>query len=160
MENPKLAGLFAWATNTDCALLSHLYFCRKPGTGMDRDATGAMGGWRRFAVGVLVFALVLQGIAPTPAGARLAADPATNTAGFELCRHDSATPPKGAPESPAADSHCVFCLAVAFCLHAPVTASQFRTITFAVLSWSFSAWCLPAATVNAGARPRGPPLTA
>ena len=127
---------------------------------MDRGATGYTGSWRRFTACILVFALVLQGIAFTLAGARLAAEPATTTAGFELCRHDGGTAEGGAPESPAADSHCIFCLAGAAYLDAPAAASEFHTITFAALSWSFSAWRLPAATVNAGARPRGPPLVA
>jgi hypothetical protein len=127
---------------------------------MDRGATGLGGSWRRFTACLLVFALVLQGIAFTLAGARLAAGPAATTAGFELCRHDGGTAGGGAPESPGADSHCIFCLAGATYLDAPAAASEFHTITFAVLSWSFSAWRLPAATVNAGARSRGPPLLA
>ncbi len=46
-------------------------------------------GWQRLAAGVLALALVLQGIALTLAGARLAATNPTDTAaGFELCRHD------------------------------------------------------------------------
>ena len=126
---------------------------------MDRGGTGSMGSWRRFTAGVLAFALVLQGIAFTLAGARLAADPATTTAGFELCRHDGGTA-GGAPEGSAVDSHCIFCLAGATYLDAPAAASEFHIITFAALSWSFSAWRLPAATVNASARSRGPPLVA
>jgi hypothetical protein len=129
--------------------------------GMDRRTTGSCGASRRFTAGILAFALVLQGIAFTWAGARLAADPtgAADRAGFELCRHGNETAPGGAPASPGADSHCIFCLAGAACLDAPAAASQSRTITFAV-SWSFRAWRLPAGTVNASARPRGPPLVA
>lgn len=129
---------------------------------MNRGTTGSCGALRRFTACIVVFALVLQGIAFTLAGARLTADQAGATvqAGFELCRHDGGTAGGGAPESPATDSHCIFCLAGAAYLGAPAAASEFHTITFAVLSWSFSAWRLPAATVNASARPRGPPLTA
>jgi hypothetical protein len=129
---------------------------------MDRMAKSPENGWRQLTACVLVFALILQGVAFTLAGARLAAaDPADTAAGFELCRHDGGTAGGGAPESPGADSHCIFCLAGATYLDAPAAAaSEFHTITFAVLSWSFSAWRLPAATVNASARPRGPPLIA
>jgi hypothetical protein len=127
---------------------------------MDRGATGSGGSWRRFTACVLVFALVLQGIAFALAGARLAADPAPTTAGFELCRHDGGLSPAGAPESPGGDSHCIFCLAGATYVDAPAAASEFHTITFAVLSWPFDAWRLPAATVNASARSRGPPRLA
>jgi len=129
---------------------------------MTWSAKSSGSGWRRLAACVLVFALVLQGIAFTLAGARLAADTAgtADQAGFEVCRHDGGTPPGGAPESPAADSHCIFCLTGATCLDAPAAAAEFHTITFAALSWSFRAWRLPAATVNASARPRGPPPAA
>ena len=131
------------------------------GSGMDRMARGVGSGWRRLTACVLVFALILQGIGLTLAGARLAAaDSADTAANFELCRHDGGTAGGGAPESPAADSHCIFCLAGASCLDAPAVAAAFRTITFAVLSWPFIAWRLPTTTVNASARPRGPPLAA
>src|SRR5579883_3295132 len=88
---------------------------------------------------------------------RAAADPADTAAGFELCRHDGGTPGGSAPESPGADSHCIFCLAGAAYIDAPAATLQSHTITFAMLSWSFKAWRLPAATVNASALPRGPP---
>jgi hypothetical protein len=126
---------------------------------MDRGTTGSCGALRRFTACVLVFALVLQGIAFTWAGGRLPAG-AADSAGFELCGHGGGMAPGGAPESPAADSHCIFCLAGAAYLDAPPAAAEFHTITFAVLSWPFNAWRLPAVTVNASARPRGPPLAA
>jgi hypothetical protein len=117
------------------------------------------GGWRRLTAGILVLALVVQGIAFTLAGARLAVDAASaaDLAGFELCRHDGGAAP-GAPESPAADSHCVFCLAGAtYVLGAAAATPEFRTIAFALVPWPFVVWRLPAATVDASARPRGPP---
>jgi hypothetical protein len=128
---------------------------------MDRAAT-ARGGWRRLSAGILVFALVLQGIAFSWAGARLAADAAgaTALAGFELCRHDGAVP-DGAPQAPAADIHCVFCLAGAsYVLSSPAATPEFRTVAFAMVPWRFTVWRLPAATVDASARPRGPPSVA
>jgi hypothetical protein len=123
---------------------------------------GATGGWRRLTACALVFALVLQGIVFTLAGARFAADAAaaTDVAGFELCRHVDGTAPGGAPETPA-DSHCVFCLAGAtFVLDVPAAAPDFHVVAFAVVAWRFEAWRLPAVTVDASARPRGPPPTA
>jgi hypothetical protein len=129
---------------------------------MDRGTAGSCGALRRFTACILVVALVLQGIAFTWAAARLAADPAgaADSAGFELCTHGGGMAPGGAPESPAADSHCIFCLAGAAYVDAPAAASVFHTITFAVLSWPLNAWRLPAVTVNASARSRGPPLAA
>jgi hypothetical protein len=129
---------------------------------MDRMVNSPTNRWQLLTACLLVLALVLQGIALTLAGARLAtADPTNDAAGFELCRHDGGVRGGGAPGRPAADSHCIFCLTEATYLDAPVTASQCRTIAFGVLSWSLGAWWrLPAATVNASARPRGPPLPA
>jgi hypothetical protein len=130
--------------------------------GMNLGTTGSCGALRRFTACILVVALVLQGIAFTLAAARPAADPvgAPDSAGFELCSHGGGTASGGAPESPAADSHCIFCLAGAAYVGAPAAALEFHTITFAVLSWPFHAWRLPAVTVNASALPRGPPLAA
>jgi hypothetical protein len=147
-------------TNTDCAARRHICNLGQTGTGMDRAARGATGGWRRLTACALVFALVLQGIAFTLAGARLAADAAaaTDFAGFELCRHVDGTAPGGAPETPAADSHCVFCLAGAtYILGTPSYAPEFRTIVIAIATWPFAMWRLPATTVDDSARPRGPP---
>jgi hypothetical protein len=128
---------------------------------MDRMVKSPRNGWQRLTACALVLALVLQAIAFTLAGARLAAaDPTDAAAGFQLCRHDGGMGGGGAPESPAADNHCIFCLTGATYLDAPAAASECHTITFAVLSWSLGAWRLPAATVNASARPRGPPLPA
>ena len=126
---------------------------------MDRMAQSSRSGWRRLTASVLVFALILQGIAFTLAGARLADDPA-DSAGFALCRHDGGAAGGGEPKRPSADGHCIFCLAGATCLDAPAAVSQSHAITFAVLSWSSNTWRSPAAAVNASARPRGPPLTA
>jgi hypothetical protein len=128
---------------------------------MDRMVKRTRSGWQRLTACVLVFALILQGVTFTLASARLAAaDPTDTAAGFELCRHDGGTAGGGAPEGPIADSHCIFCLAGATYLDAPGAAPESHTITFVALSWSFQAWRLPAVTVNASARPRGPPLIA
>jgi hypothetical protein len=127
---------------------------------MDRVATSAGGGWRRLTACIVVCALVVQGIAFSLAGARLATDAAaaSDFAAFELCRHDAGAAPGSAPEAPAADSHCIFCLAGATCvLCTPAAAAEFHTIAFAVRPWPFVTWRLPADTVDASARPRGPP---
>jgi len=130
---------------------------------MVRLAASSGDGWRRFTACVLVVALVLQGVAFTLAGARLAADAAgaAELAGFELCRHDGGAGAGGAPESPAADTHCVFCLAGAtYVLDTASATPDFRVIAFAVVPWRFAVWRLPAETVDASARPRGPPPAA
>jgi hypothetical protein len=55
----------------------------------------------------------------------------------------------------------VFCLAGAtYVLDVPAAAPDFHAIAFAVVAWRFEAWRLPAVTVDASARPRGPPRTA
>jgi hypothetical protein len=79
---------------------------------------------RRLTASILICALVLQGIAFTFAGARLAAGAglAANARGavgvgraadwagadFELCRHNAGAAPDGVPAIPAADTHCIF----------------------------------------------------
>jgi hypothetical protein len=129
---------------------------------MQRVASGSWGGWRRLTACVLVLALIFQGIAFSLAGARLATEAAgtADWAGFELCRHDGGVP-GGAPESPAADSHCVFCLAGAtYVLGETAAAPEFHTIAIAIVHRPFVVWRLRAATVDASARPRGPPPAA
>jgi hypothetical protein len=127
---------------------------------MNLMARGAQGGWRRLTACALVLALVIQGMAFSLAGARLAAAAATDGAGFELCRHDAGTP-GGAPEAPVADSCCILCLAGAsYVLDAPTVAPGFHAIAFALVPWRFEVWRLPATTVDASARPRGPPTAA
>ncbi len=126
---------------------------------MDPMATGPRSDWRRLTACVLVFALVLQGIAFTLAGTRRPAY-LIGAAGWELCRYDGGTAPGGAPESPVPDGHCMLCLAGANYLVAPAATSEFRSITFAVWPWWFAALRLPPADGNASAQPRGPPLIA
>lgn len=120
---------------------------------------------RQLAAAVLIFALLLQGVAFAFATGRIAATAAgdMDRAAFELCLHETSSADRvgGVPERPAADQHCDFCLAGAtYVLDAVASALAFRTITFAMVSWPFVAWRLPAVTVNASARPRGPPLAA
>jgi hypothetical protein len=117
---------------------------------------------RQVAAIVLIFALLLQGIAFAFAGARQAATPAgdIDQAAFELCLHGTAGTDRagGAPEIPATDQHCIFCLAGAtYVLGTLARAPAFHTIAFAMVSWPFVAWRLPTTTVDAGAPPRGPP---
>ncbi len=126
---------------------------------------GLMRVGRQLAATMLIFALLLQGVAFAFASGSLAATPAGDIgrAGLELCLHDTsgADPAGGTPEKPAADQHCIFCLAgTPYVLDAAASAPPFRTIAFAMVSWPFVAWRLPAVTVNASARPRGPPLAA
>jgi hypothetical protein len=121
---------------------------------------------RQFAAVVLTFALLLQGVALAAAAGRLAANAATEAgwAAFELCQHsgsadDDSFAPGGAPES--SDAHCIFCLSgVSYALEAPLPSVAFRIITITIAPWIFTVWLLPALTVDAGARPRGPPSAA
>ena len=59
--------------------------------------------WRRLTAGVLICAVLLQGMAFALDGARFAAAAVgtADWASFELCRHDGGAAPDGAPESPA-----------------------------------------------------------
>jgi hypothetical protein len=120
---------------------------------------------RQLAATVLIFALVLQSVALAAATGRLTANAATDAgwAAFELCQHsgsaDNSVAPGGAPES--FDSHCIFCLAgVSYALDAPLPSVAFQIITITIVPWVFTVWRLPALTVDASARPRGPPSAA
>jgi hypothetical protein len=82
---------------------------------------------------------------------------------FALCLHDASgsDPSGGAPKLPVTEQHCIFCLAGAsYVLGTLASPPAFHAIAFAMVSWPFVAWRLPAATVNASTRPRGPPPTA
>jgi hypothetical protein len=114
---------------------------------------------------VLVFALLVQSTALTLAGAEFAAGATgqTDGTGFELCHHDggNSTVPSGGPEAPADSGHCIFCLIGATDVPGvPVSAPKVQTIVIALVSWPFTAWRLPADTVDANTRPRGPPRAA
>jgi hypothetical protein len=121
---------------------------------------------RQFAAVVLTFALLLQGVTLAAATGRLAANAATDAgwAAFELCHHNgssddggNASAPAGAPDN--SDPHCIFCLA-GYALQAPLPSVAFHIIIIAIVPWTFTVWRLPALTVDASARPRGPPPTA
>ncbi len=128
--------------------------------------------WRQLTACLLIYALFMHGLAfavsSAVAGAISGAQPsadvvvAANLAGFELCRHDGATPDQpGDPGSPAGDSHCVFCVAgPGFVLAPPTVSSVFCPVELAIAPWPLVAWRLAPATVDASARPRGPPPTA
>jgi hypothetical protein len=120
---------------------------------------------RRLAACVLIFALLLQGVTLAVGAARLSASAAGDTAwaGFELCHHDGGNTalPGSPPEEPAAGVHCVFCLAAAgYVLVPPDYAPEFRPVIVAIVAGPFEIWRLPVTTVDASARPRGPPLAA
>jgi hypothetical protein len=125
-------------------------------------------GWRQLVASVLIFAVMLQGMAFAVAAGRVASNAASDTdwAGFELCRHNgfaddggNAALPGGAPER--SSPHCVFCLSGAsYLLGAPPHAPEFHTVVLTIAPWTVTAWRLPAITVDASARPRGPPPAA
>jgi hypothetical protein len=124
------------------------------------------GGCQQLGAAFLIFALLLQGIAFSVAAGRLAASTASyaDLAGFELCRHnaeDGANPvaPDGTPQGSA--PHCISCLAGAsYALDVPVHAPRVHTIVHTIAPWTFTALRLSALTVDAAARPRGPPAAA
>jgi hypothetical protein len=120
--------------------------------------------WRRLTACLLVCALFMHGLAFAMAGARLNVDPAgaPDWAGFELCRHDAGAPNQPAPDQPATDTHCVFCVAgPGFVLEPPVAAfTHFHPVEIYLAPWPVVAWRLAPATVDASVRPRGPPTAA
>src|SRR5215475_3062442 len=115
---------------------------------------------RQFVAVVLTFALLLQGVALAAATGRLAANAANDAgwAAFELCQHSgsaddtgNASAPAGAPEN--SNAHCIFCLAGAsYALQALLPSAPFHIIIIAIVPWTFTAWRLPALTVDASAR--------
>jgi DUF2946 family protein len=123
-------------------------------------------GGRQFAAALLIFALMMQSVAL--AAGRLAVDAAPDSigAGFEICRHSgavddsgNAATPGGAPER--SDAHCIFCLAGAnHALDAPLPSAAFHVVVLTIVPWTFTALRLPALTVDASTRPRGPPPAA
>lgn len=120
-------------------------------------------GWRRLTASLLVFALVLQSLGLAVAGTRLSPERAsTDWAGFEICHHDAGTPEQPSPDQPAVDIHCIFCVAgPAFVLEPPpALVTLFQPIEIALAPWPLVAWRLAPATVDASARPRGPPAVA
>jgi Protein of unknown function (DUF2946) len=122
---------------------------------------------RQLAAVAVIFALILQSVAlaaSTGPTANTATDP--GWIAFELCHHNgsgddggNASAPADAPEN--SDAHCIFCLAGAsYALQAPLPNVAFHIITITIAPWIFTVWRLPALTVDASARPRGPPSTA
>ena len=110
---------------------------------------------------------MLQNMALAVAAGRLAADAAIDAswAGFEICHHDGAgddgngAVPGGAPVP--SGTHCIFCLAGAtHALETPLLSAEFHVIILTIVRWTLPVWRLPAVTVDASARPRGPPPVA
>jgi hypothetical protein len=129
---------------------------------------------RQFTAVALIVALMLQGMAVAAASGHVAAKAAgadPNWPGFEICQHSGPTedasntdpgdaaPPGSAPVPSGA--HCIFCLAGAtHALEAPLLGVEFHVIILTIVPWTFPVWRLPVATVDASARPRGPPPVA
>lgn len=120
--------------------------------------------WPRLTACLLVYALFMHGLTFAMTGAQLSAD-ATGGAdwsGFELCRHDNTAPAlPSAPDEKAGDTHCVFCVAgPGFVLEPPAVSTVFSPAEISIAPWPLAAWRLAPATVDASARPRGPPPAA
>jgi hypothetical protein len=133
---------------------------------MRRNAQGWQR-WRRLTACLLIYALFMHGIAFAMAGAisgaRLSDGAgAADLAAFELCTHNNATPGEpGDSGSPAADTHCVFCVAGPdFVLEPPTVSTVLCPVEISTAPWPLAAWRLAPATVHASARPRGPPSAA
>jgi hypothetical protein len=127
--------------------------------------------WRQLTACLLIFALFMHGIvfalSTAMAGAtsaRLSAEGAgaAEWTGFELCRHDNAAPIEpGNPGGPAADTHCVFCVAgPGFVLEPPAVSTIFCPVELSIAPWPLAVWRVATTTVDASARPRGPPPVA
>jgi hypothetical protein len=123
---------------------------------------------RQVVAAFVIFTLMLQSVALAAATGRVAANAATDPgwATFELCQHNGSTDDSGNASAPAdapenSDAHCIFCLAGAsYALQAPLPSAAFHIIIIAIVPWTFTAWRLPTLTIDASARPRGPPPTA
>jgi len=116
-------------------------------------------GGKRFVATILTFALMLQGMALALATGRLAAGAGDSTdwSGFEICHHSGPAAPGGWSQQQS-HAHCIFCLAgAAHAVGGQLPSAQFQPVAFAIRPWTFEVWRLPAHTVAAGARPRGPP---
>jgi hypothetical protein len=120
--------------------------------------------WRRLTACLLVYALFVHGLTFAMAGTQLTADAAGEAGwgGFELCRHAAAPDQPGAPEGQVVDTHCIFCVAgPGFVLEPPAALSTpFHPVETAMAPWPVVARRLAPTTVDASARPRGPPLAA
>jgi Protein of unknown function (DUF2946) len=166
-----------WRRASDCSLISGLRCdasCLYFGVEASAERLAMVGGLhelgrvgRQVAAAVVIFALMLQSVvsaATTGPTANTATDP--GWVAFELCHHNgsaddggNSSAPAGAPEN--SDAHCIFCLAGAsYALEPPLPSAAFYIIIIAIVPWSFTVWRLPALTVDASARPRGPPPTA
>lgn len=119
---------------------------------------------QQLGAALLIFALLLQGMAVAFATGRLAAAASGDLswAGFELCRHDGGAAQLGGdPDGPATTQHCIFCLAgVAAAVGPPAPAAKSVAIVFVIVPWQFVPWRLPADPVRVSAQPRGPPQRA
>jgi hypothetical protein len=129
---------------------------------------------RQLAAVAVIFALVLQSMAVASATGRLVSNAAgmgPDWPSFEICLHNgpakadgntdagNAAAPGGSPEH--AVVHCIFCLAGSgHALEALLPNADFHIIVRASAPWPFTEWRLPVLTVDASARPRGPPPAA
>jgi hypothetical protein len=128
---------------------------------------------RQFSAVAVIFALMLQSMAVAAAAGRAGTNVAgmdQSSPGFEICLHNGSAEPGDADAGSAAlpgsapehsGVHCVFCLAGSgYALEAPLPSADFHVIINAIAPWPFTEWRLPVLTVDASARPRGPPLAA
>jgi hypothetical protein len=127
--------------------------------------------WRRLTACLLIYALFIHGIVLAlstavggPTSTRPSADGAgaADWAGFEPCRHDNTAPGEpGSPGGQSGDTHCVFCVAgPGFVLEPSAVSTVFCPVELSIAPWPLAVWRLASTTVDASARPRGPPPAA
>jgi hypothetical protein len=120
--------------------------------------------WRGIFALLLAYALVLESFIFAATSGRPVAGGADATPwAAELCsHHGNATGPAGAPlQGPAADQHCLFCIAGAVYVDcAPLAAPQYGNGVFVEAVVPLKVQRLVARLHSASAWPRGPPAAA
>jgi hypothetical protein len=121
-------------------------------------------GWSGIFACLLAYALVLQTFVFAATSGRPVPGSADDTPwAAELCSHhgDATGPAEAPPQGPAADQHCLYCIAGALYVDcAPLAAPQYRDGIFLDTVVPLKARRLVAPLNYASAWPRGPPAAA
>jgi hypothetical protein len=129
-------------------------------------ASRSKGASRRTIAGALICTLVLQGILLAVATGWLAAASANpDWAGVVICHHDDAGSSQPVvpanPLNPDDNGCCLYCVVSALYVPpTPIHAASYRAVVIAYAEWPLPTWRLPAKTIDANVRPRGPPRIA
>jgi hypothetical protein len=120
-------------------------------------------GWRGILGCLLAYALVLQSfIFAATSGMPVPGSADDTPWAAELCsHHGGATGPAEVPQGPAADQHCLYCIAGALYVDcAPLAVPQYHNGVFVDTVVPLQARRLVALLDYASAWPRGPPAAA